>query len=181
TLKAVAWRMDDGADHALDLSKVAGQEITVPLELRRGVHKLRVTVKTPEAAAEYSEGVTLRYQPPSPIVKYTGDKTILVKEPEFSLRALIQSGSKDEPVLVIFSHFGRLAGGEDRIISTEAPERYKTAPDEPKEMTRKLKLEKGYNLVVITAWNQGASADASEAETSRVAVEINYFKDAPPP
>ena len=83
------------------------------------------------------------------------------------MRALIQSGSKDEPVLVIFSHFGRLAGGEDTIISTEAPETYKTAPDEPKEMTRKLKLEKGYNLVVFTAWNQGASADASEAETSR--------------
>src|SRR5207253_1029584 len=97
TLKAITWKMDDGAEQNLDLSKVAGQEITVPLELRRGVHKLRVTVKTPEAAAEYSEGVTLRYQPPSPIVKYTGDKTILVKEPEFNLRTLIQSGSKDEP------------------------------------------------------------------------------------
>src|SRR5439155_19676693 len=73
TLKVVTWKIDDGAEQSVDLNQVAGQEIAVPLELRLGVHRIRVTAKTSQGPAEYSEGVTLGYQPPSPILTYAGE------------------------------------------------------------------------------------------------------------
>src|SRR5207247_2308753 len=166
--------MDDGAEQNVDLTQVAGQEIAISLELRRGVHRIRATAKTPEGSAEYSEGVTLLYQPPAPIVKYTGESTILVKEPDFHLRAQLQNGSNDEPTQLTI----RQKANDKTVLSkTSTYERSKDSHD----VSQRLKLERGSNLVEITAVNQGASSEAAEAETRRVVLEINYFKDAAPP
>jgi hypothetical protein len=169
--------MDDGAEQNLDLTQVAGQEIAVPLELRRGVHRVRVTAKTPagEPGREYFESVTLRYQPPAPTVMYVGERAISVKEPSFDLGAQLLAGAPDEPVKLTISQKVK-----DQVTLDET-KTYMFRSADPLAVSRSLKLEKGRNLVEITAVNQGATETSAEAETSRVAVEINYFKEAGPP
>src|SRR5262249_22779406 len=70
TLKTLTWRLDDGAEQPLPLDGADAREVSVPLRLGRGIHRVRVAARTPEAAdREYAAELAVRYQPPPPTVK----------------------------------------------------------------------------------------------------------------
>src|SRR5207248_1019624 len=87
------------------LKKAAENELAVPLQLRRGIHKVRVVARTPESSRqEFMEEVTIRYQPPPPQLEWTGSKSLIVRDPEFALQASVRPGLAGEDVVVQLSH-----------------------------------------------------------------------------
>src|SRR5205807_10561975 len=52
SLKSLTWKLDDQAEQKLELEKTANNELAVPLQLRRGIHKLRVVAHTPESGRQ---------------------------------------------------------------------------------------------------------------------------------
>src|SRR5262249_40893198 len=93
TLKALTWRLDDGAEQALPLDAPDAQEASIPLRLGRGIHRVRVAARTPEAAdREYAAELAVRYQPPPPTVKADAPPSRQVDNPRFTLGTVIEPG-----------------------------------------------------------------------------------------
>jgi len=176
TLAALAWKLDDGPEQKIDLEQIAGQEISVPLSVRRGVHKVRMAARTPETGPqEFAEELMLRYQPPPPDLKYQGPRRLIVNEPTFALHALVRPGQPGEDVVISISH---MQGDRSLLAETKT---HTIDPDRPLVLRKDIKLLPGSNLIEVTAVNQDALRLFEDAETSRLVLEVALIEKARPP
>ncbi|HLJ95302.1 MAG TPA: hypothetical protein VKU02_19140 [Gemmataceae bacterium] len=176
SLKSLTWQLDNQAEQKFNLEKAAENEFTVPLRLRRGMHKLRVVARTPEAGRqEYVEELSLRYQPPPPQLEGKGSKALIVRDPEFVMQAVARPGLPDEAVTVQFSQ-----RHENQVVAQQN-ETPALAPGQPLEIKRKFQLQPGNNLIEIVARNRDALPEYQETETARLAFEVTLIKKARPP
>jgi WD40 repeat protein len=176
SLESLTWKLDDQAVQKLDLEKVPSNELTVPLQLRRGLHKVRVVARTPDSGGqEFVEEVLLRYQPPPPQVEWKGAKSLVVRDPGFDLEAIVRPGLSGEDVRVQLTqqHNDELAVPESKTYTID--------PRQPLTFKKKLTLQPGNNLIKILARNRDALPDYQEMETAQAALEVTLIKKSPPP
>jgi WD40 repeat protein len=177
SLGAVVWQVDDGPEHAFDLKGAAGQMLTAPLDLARGVHKISVRAREPEGGAEVYPPETrlVRSQPPAPRLKYEGKLSRTVQEPACTLKFDLRAGAAGEPVAVRRTQTvrGQVEDKKEEVVAAD--------PEEPTTLTYDFRLRPGRNLLEIVAVNQKALANFEEAETARLAVEVTLIEKAAPP
>lgn len=159
---------------------LSAREKTAQLELNRGVSRIRVVMKTYEAQPqEWTQDIVVRTVPPAPVVaKSDLPPRKLVDAPAFPLQALIQAGRADEEVQVTLLH-----RRNEEVIAKKEFTLGKAKKD--LEISEKLQLEPGDNLIEVVAVNKGAAPDREELETRRIAGLITYVpkkeeKAAPP-
>jgi hypothetical protein len=177
SLKALTWQLDDGAPQPLPLDGTAGPELSVPLRLGRGVHRLRVAARTPEAAdQQFAAELAVRYQPPPPAVKHAaGPPPRSVDSPRYTLNTVVQPGLPGLPVALTIRHLH----GQDEISKETLVHPFDRL--EPLKLTRSFELRPGPNRLEIVAVNQGALEEFKDAETDPLAVEVFYYQKAEPP
>jgi WD40 repeat protein len=175
-LKAITWNLDGGSENTIDPRKEAGPELTIPLKLQRGVHKLQVLARALEqGSTDVTEELVLRYQPPAPEIHYQGPADLIVKDAAFTLKALIGSALPGEGVAISVSHQnkGSVLSEETTLSALE--------PNKPLLLNKAFRLQPGNNAFAITAVNQGALPGQKEAETSRLEIQVTLVQKARPP
>lgn len=176
SLQSLTWKLDDQAEHSFDLEKAAEDELAVPLQLRRGIHKVRIVARTPESGRQdFVEEITLRYQPPPPQLEWTGSKSLIVRDPEFALQALVRPGVAGEDVVV------QLSQQHNNQVVAQENETHSIDPRQPLTFKKKIQLRPGNNLIEIATRNREALRDYQELESARLAFEVTLIKKSPPP
>lgn len=177
SLGAVVWQVDDEPEHAFDLKRAAGQMLTAPLTLTRGIHKLTVRARDPEAEAGGYPAETrlVRFQPPAPRLKYDGEASQTVKQAKFTLKLDLRAGAAGEPVTVRRSQTVR---GK---VEDQKEEEVAADPEEPTALKYDFLLRPGRNVLEVVAVNRKALAGFEEEETFRLPVEVTLIEKARPP
>lgn len=177
SLETLTWKLDDGPEHRLPLDGPAAGKYAVQLDLPRGDHRVEVTAWTRDMPPQPTRRqVALRYQPPPPRVQLEGTpRRVFVHEPGFTVKALVFPGRAGEAVRVALHHWH-----EERDLLAERAT-HAIGPDRPLEITKRLELRPGNNLIEIVATNQDAPAGSAAAETDHQVVEAYYVKKARPP
>jgi WD40 repeat protein len=176
SLESLTWSLDGGPEQPLDLKATADPFLEVPLDLRRGVHKVRVVARAPEKGPqEYAEELTVRYQPLAPVVKYQGPHSLVVNRPEFTLEALVRPGQVGEAVSVNTTHKHK-----DQTLLAETATQV-IDPDRPLTVRKDLKLQPGKNYIELVAVNQDALRGYEASETSRLVLDVTLVQKAKPP
>jgi len=176
TLRSVSWKLDGVAEEKLDLAKAVAGEFSVPITLKRGLHKLRVTVVTPDGGQhEYSEELVLRYQPPPPRVNRVGPTRVVVNDSNFLFDASVLADSVGEDFKVQIRH----AHGDKTLFDDSKI--HSAGQNQPVAIKKQLRLQPGNNLVELVAVNQNALHPFEEEETRRIALEITLVNKARPP
>ncbi len=183
-LASVHWQLDGGPRQPF--SQVSGPyhtAVLAQLPAQRGVHTIRVTVRTDETKPqEFTQDMSLRYQPPPPVMlsqlaglaPFLGPVVpgqLLVDEAEFSLEALILPGL-DASVRIRHRY-------QNKDLLTET-----LALSKPTKIAKPLQLQKGDNLLEIIATNKDATHGYEEFETQRLTLQVRYLPAAvklPPP
>lgn len=180
SLTELTWRLDDGAETRLDLDRPDGASFPVPLTLARGEHRFVVTARTPGLPPQpTTESLTVRYQPPPPLVRYKdGDRQLFVRAADFVLRADVLAGVVGEDVRLTIRH---QHGGAEVETNTQTLAAPKAGTDGAVRLEHRLKLRPRNNLVEVIAANAGAAGAGRETETSRLILQIFYVQKAKPP
>lgn len=173
---SVKWQVDGGPlqafpasssrERAADLSALLG---------RRGVHRVRVVARTQkQGSPEFARELTVRFQPPPPEVGLRGikEKRLLVKDSEFKLEVVVRPSVADQAVTVKLSHKYQ---DQEQLDQTQEP---------GMEISQKLKLLRGDNLIEVSTSNKEALRGFEELETVRTTLLVTYSpkeeKIAPP-
>jgi WD40 repeat protein len=175
TLQSATWNLDGGENHPLDLDSAAAGELTVPLEVKRGIHKVRVAIRTPEAGEEYSEELTLRYQPSAPRLEFTRPKYQSTLEENFTLRTPIELAPGVAEAVATIKQVHK-----DKAV-VEEQSSYTADSGKPKELLKEFKLRPGRNLLEVVAVNKDALPGYEDQETSRLTLEVTRIEKAQPP
>ncbi len=138
---------------------------------QRGKFKIRAILRTAEEMPQqFTETISIRFQPPAPRVKISSAKRQTVKQAAFDFEATVAGSSPDQPVEV------RLYQGRKQV----ALQRFKSA--QPKTISKHLDLAVGANVIRLVARNVDALGGYEELETARGGISATYDrKEVPPP
>ena len=179
TLEALTWKLDDLPEQKLGLDALNAQPFVVPLDLRRGDHKVVVTAWTHEVPPKPTQKqLALRYQPPAPRVKLPGEmsRPVFVKDAAFDFRALVYPGLASEAVQVALHHW------HDQKDWLAESSTHTIDPDRPLEIARRLQLRPGDNLLEVVAVNRDAPHGQEATETGRLVLSVVFsVQKARPP
>src|SRR5205085_121054 len=109
-IKDLLWAVDDGKwQPFVERAGTGGTtDCAQPLEWARGVHKVRVVLRTnEEVAQEFASDLSWRYAPPPPVVEPRGATKKATGQPletdqdRFSLEAAIRPGLEGEKLTVV--------------------------------------------------------------------------------
>jgi WD40 repeat protein len=177
SLDAVTWQVADGAAQRFDLNQAA-QRLSLPVQLTRGLQRVRFAAEVPEigASGDWRE-LLLRYQPPAPRLEPDAkNRQFVVDKPAFTLKAQVHPGLAGEPVMVRIVHRNK-----DKTLFEEKKE-HTIDPAKPLAVEKALQLQPGWNRVEITAVNNRALAGFESVEAATPLVwEITLFQKAKPP
>src|SRR5262249_42050652 len=158
TLDALTWKLDEQAEQKLNVESAPANEFTVPLQLERGVHRVRVVARTPEAGRrEFVQELRLRYQPPPPEIAGKTPSALTVQEPAFTLEAEIRAAKPEEAVHVDLAQ----QHGSQSILRESKT--YPLNAGQPLAFRKQVTLRPGSNLIEILARNPGALLGHEEA------------------
>lgn len=165
-VETITWRLNDGDWKSIPLSEATGDAFMRTLDVeKRGLARVQVRVRTREREPQQvTRDAVLRYQPPAPTVELPGvtESRIIVREPQFRLRASIQPATPDQKVLVTFRQ------------GTEEPKSVRLQVDEA------VTLKPGENVLEVRAVNDGAMRGFEELETVRKTIVVTFqSKEAP--
>jgi WD40 repeat protein len=169
-IKEMLWAVDDGKWQLFRDIEGAGSttDCTQPVQLPRGLHKLRVVLRTnEEVPQEFVGELSMRYAPPPPQVEPRGAAKLAASKPlateadRFLLEAAIRPGLEGEKVTVIVYQ-------QNRAIAKLAPKDGAIQHD--------VRLAPGPNAIAIVAVHQGALPGAEDLETGRLGLEVVYTK-----
>lgn len=168
TLDSASWKLDDGQPKDFVLEASTGGRLLAPLQLARGVHRIRVVAHTLEdPKREHAEEITVRYQPPAPAVDLgNGPARQAVMNPAFRLQAQVKPGLPGENVRVTVTQFHN---GDKVEMHTETAA---VQEGKPLVLDRDFTLKPGFNRIEIVAANKDALPGHEEEETDRQAVEV---------
>jgi WD40 repeat protein len=162
----ISWRLNDGEWQTVSLNQAAGDSITQSLDLpKRGIARVQMRVRTREREPQQvTRDLVLRYQPPPPSIQLVGqtESRIVVRDPQFRLKAAVQPASAGQKAIV------RLRQGD------KSPQQKQLQIDET------IALEPGENVLELTAANDGALAGFEEFETDRKTLVVVLQTKAAP-
>jgi WD40 repeat protein len=193
---SLTWQMDNGPaqgfapspdrERAADLSQVAWQ---------RGVHKVRVVLRTQETEPrDYTQELTVRYQPPPPAVFYRPSQIAQavglfaggVPAPPETVAELLQRQMNVQGAFRLQGRVYPAVFGEEvavRILHRHASQD-RAASIQPAGLSldEPLTLQAGDNAIEVVATNKSALAGFGEFETSRLVmlVTVTGKKTQPP-
>jgi WD40 repeat protein len=165
---ALEWRLGGGKPQPLE--ERAPDLWAADLELPAG----KAALHTVEAAVRLREHkdrraspvkVTVRYQPPAPVLEYSGPRHLTVKEKTFDFKARVRPGLDGvaADVTLVHEHKGKQVQKAAREVKGK-----------PEEIREKLTLRPGENLIAVRARNRGALADHAVDETAELTVKVTY-------
>jgi WD40 repeat protein len=178
-LAAVQWQVDGGALREFTERTEQGREAVLSqLAWTRGIHKIRVVVRTRETVPqEYTQELTLRYQPP-PILnfdprwlkKHFGEappRPLIVRDqPKFLIEAEARPGLPDQDIKVSLLH------------DQKPPELL------GRKIKKEIELHEGDNLIELKVEYLNPLRDYEEFEVTRKTLRITYVPaevKTPPP
>jgi WD40 repeat protein len=190
SLSSLTWQIDSRPEEKINLETASGREWSAPVQLRHGVHTLRVSATTPPEVDESdpngtvetrsrttTASLTVRYQPPPPRIQLKEPvKQFVVRDRDFVVGTLVHTGLAGEGVTVRFSH---RHGTQEVFSETQA------LPADaawPQTLNKKLQLRPGYNVIDVVATNTNALAGYEQFETASLRpLEITLLERGPPP
>jgi WD40 repeat protein len=155
-----------GRTESLDLTRASGRTLTYPVTLpRRESRTFTVTVRTPEDLREAKGDITLRYQPPPPVIDLAGlpEERTVVRDATLNLRARLRPGAPGQDVRWTAL---RLNGKPLPLPAADAP--------------TPLTLNPGENMLELEAVNADAPEGDAAAETARVTRVLVFEKEETP-
>jgi WD40 repeat protein len=172
----VRWQIDGGPARAFDPLTQWSADLEKHLSSKRGIHTLRVTLRTQEEQPrEFSSDLVLRYQPRAPtVVLKPSLRNLTVNQPALVWEMDVAPGVAAEAVKVrlVQSHASKGQIKEESYVLLKEG-----------EIKQPLDLEPGANEVLAEAANRDALAGFEDLETTRQSWVANYLKpreEAPP-
>ena len=120
--------------------------------------------------------LTVRYLPPGPRVEFKNKVgRLVVGDSNFELAASILVDLQAEDVVVTARHLH----GRDEIL--KQVENMKLDPTHPGQLSKKLQLLPGSNVIEVVAAYRNVGPEQGEAESDRQTLEVFFTKKAPAP
>ncbi len=176
----VHWQLDGGAALALSPEQSEGDFWSLPLNLTRGRHTVRVWVARPDqvgGAKEVSKEMAIRYQPAAPRLEMAtpginekSARFVEVKKADFPFKALLHSPGAGPDITVSL-----WLNDQDKPRKTWNLKRSK----DPQEISDLLGLKEGTNLIKVVAQNDGALADFKDEEIHTLTLQVAVNSPAP--
>jgi WD40 repeat protein len=156
-----------GRTESLDLTRAAGRTLTYPVTLPpRDSRRFTVTVRTPENLGEATADVTLRFQPPPPVIELADlpEERTEVRDAVLNLRARLRPGTPGQGV-----RWSSLRLNGKRLPVPAGP-----------DAATPLTLNPGENLLELAAVNADAPEADAAAETARATRVLVFEKEETP-
>jgi WD40 repeat protein len=165
----VAWQLEGAAPQPFEDPPRFNAWIASPsLPAAKGpLYKLRGIVKLEERKTlQQSAPITLRYQPPAPVLADAGPPLRTVKAKDFLFKVTLRPGAPDVPVRLKVTQ--QPGDKKARVVHDQ------TYKGKEREVSVKLALEAGENLIAAHALNEGALPQYASHETAELSTKVKY-------
>ncbi|MCI0461678.1 MAG: WD40 repeat domain-containing protein [Gemmataceae bacterium] len=176
----VEWHLRGGAAQPFgDPTSPGRYATTLDLPDKAGEHTLGalVRVRQPDGRMEsYPAAVTVRYQPPAPVVQLQDKRLFRVTtKPRFPLKAVVQATWPGQRVQVTLRHHHPV-----KKLPAEVKE-HTLDPGKPLELAWDIQLHDGVNRIELAAENRNALPGFEKHERHLVPVQVELRPEAKEP
>ncbi|MCS6853002.1 MAG: hypothetical protein NZ700_17740 [Gemmataceae bacterium] len=166
---SVEYRLDQGPRQPLP--RVGGEYRADLPELKPGVHRAQVIVRTNEVEPkEYAAELTVRYQPPPPVIVAQVPPWQVVNDATFTFKAEVQPA---RPGLEVQVRLSQRHQGKELLTADQQLTGLR--------IDRTLRLPPGDSVIEVVAVNKDALASHEEWETRRLSIVVHRPEPVPAP
>lgn len=177
----VYWQLNSGQPQPLDLDQAEGDLWSIPLELPRGRHTIRVNVERPQregrSTLEFHTEMAFRYQRAAPRLEMQPVK------PNARASSYVQTAQQNFPVKLLLHTPGEAPDVNVALWldDDKKPQKIWSLKHaaEPQEISAVVPLSEGRHVLKVQAQNEPALAGFEADESHTVALDVAVNSPAP--